>query len=87
MIYYAPTQNVLVETTGGGLDHTFEACGNVNLMRAALESCHMEWGECTVTGAAGAGQEISMRPFQLLEMPTGRVDHFGCIPVRNVAHL
>ena len=52
------------------LDYTFEAVGNVGLMRAALESCHKGWGECTVIGVAGAGQEISTRPFQLV---TGRV--------------
>ena len=39
-------------------------------MRAALEACHKGWGECTVIGVAGAGQEISTRPFQLV---TGRV--------------
>lgn len=66
----APIQDVLVEMTGGGLDYTFEAVGNVNLMRAALEACHKGWGESTVIGVAGAGQEISTRPFQLV---TGRV--------------
>jgi S-(hydroxymethyl)glutathione dehydrogenase/alcohol dehydrogenase len=65
-----PIQNVLVEMTDGGLDYTFEAVGNVNTMRAALEACHKGWGESTVIGVAGAGQEISTRPFQLV---TGRV--------------
>jgi S-(hydroxymethyl)glutathione dehydrogenase/alcohol dehydrogenase len=53
----------------GGADYTFE-CGNVNLMRAALESCHRGWGQSIIIGVAGAGQEISTRPFQLV---TGRI--------------
>jgi S-(hydroxymethyl)glutathione dehydrogenase/alcohol dehydrogenase len=60
----------LVDLTKGGADHTFECVGNVNLMRQALESCHKGWGESTIIGVAGAGQEISTRPFQLV---TGRV--------------
>jgi S-(hydroxymethyl)glutathione dehydrogenase/alcohol dehydrogenase len=54
----------------GGADYTFECVGNVNLMRAALESCHRGWGESVIIGVAGSGQEISTRPFQLV---TGRV--------------
>jgi len=54
----------------GGADYTFECVGNVNLMRAALESCHRGWGESIIVGVAGAGQEIATRPFQLV---TGRV--------------
>ena len=65
-----PIQDVLVELTGGGVDYAFECVGNVQLMRAALESCHKGWGECVVIGVAGAGEEISTRPFQLV---TGRV--------------
>ena len=60
----------LVELTRGGADYTFECVGNVNLMRQALECCHKGWGVCTIIGVAGAGQEISTRPFQLV---TGRV--------------
>ena len=59
----------LVEITGGGLDYTFECIGNVNTMRQALESCHKGWGESCIIGVAGAGKEISTRPFQLV---TGR---------------
>jgi S-(hydroxymethyl)glutathione dehydrogenase/alcohol dehydrogenase len=59
----------LVELTGGGADYSFEAVGNVKLMRQALECCHRGWGVSTVIGVAGAGQEISTRPFQLV---TGR---------------
>lgn len=65
-----PIQQVLVDMTDGGLDYTFECIGNVNTMRAALEACHKGWGESVIIGVAGAGQEISTRPFQLV---TGRV--------------
>ncbi len=60
----------LVELTGGGADYTFECIGNVEVMRAALESCHKGWGESVIVGVAPAGAEISTRPFQLV---TGRV--------------
>ena len=60
----------LVEVTGGGADYSFECIGNVNTMRQALECCHKGWGESVIIGVAGAGQEISTRPFQLV---TGRV--------------
>ncbi|KTC85981.1 MULTISPECIES: S-(hydroxymethyl)glutathione dehydrogenase/class III alcohol dehydrogenase [Legionella] len=62
--------NYLVELTKGGADYSFECVGKVNLMRQALECCHKGWGVCTIIGVAGAGQEISTRPFQLV---TGRV--------------
>jgi S-(hydroxymethyl)glutathione dehydrogenase/alcohol dehydrogenase len=60
----------LVELTGGGGDYTFDATGNVGVMRAALESAHKGWGESVIIGVAPAGAEISTRPFQLV---TGRV--------------
>ncbi|MBX3517605.1 MAG: S-(hydroxymethyl)glutathione dehydrogenase/class III alcohol dehydrogenase [Rhodospirillales bacterium] len=60
----------LVDLTGGGADYAFECVGNVKLMRQALECCHKGWGECIIIGVAGAGEEISTRPFQLV---TGRV--------------
>ncbi|MDH3584443.1 MAG: zinc-binding dehydrogenase, partial [Phycisphaerae bacterium] len=65
-----PIQNVLVEMTDGGVDYSFECIGNIHTMRAALECCHKGWGESTIIGVAGSGQEISTRPFQLV---TGRV--------------
>ncbi len=68
--YDKPIQEVIVELTDGGVDYSFECVGNVNLMRAALECCHKGWGESVIIGVAGAGQEISTRPFQLV---TGRV--------------
>jgi len=60
----------LVELTDGGADYSFECIGNVKVMRQALECCHKGWGVCTIIGVAGAGEEISTRPFQLV---TGRV--------------
>ena len=58
-----------MELTGGGVDYSFECVGNVELMRAALEATHIGWGQSVIIGVAGAGQEISTRPFQLV---TGR---------------
>ena len=60
----------IVDATGGGADFSFECIGNVHAMRQALECCHRGWGESIIIGVAGAGQEISTRPFQLV---TGRV--------------
>ena len=60
----------LVDLTKGGADYSFECIGNVDVMRQALECCHKGWGESVVVGVAGAGKEISTRPFQLV---TGRV--------------
>jgi S-(hydroxymethyl)glutathione dehydrogenase/alcohol dehydrogenase len=60
----------LVELTKGGADYSFECIGNVKVMRQALECCHKGWGQSIIIGVAGAGQEISTRPFQLV---TGRV--------------
>jgi S-(hydroxymethyl)glutathione dehydrogenase/alcohol dehydrogenase len=60
----------VMDLTGGGADFSFECIGNVHTMRQALECCHRGWGESVIIGVAGAGQEISTRPFQLV---TGRV--------------
>src|SRR6185295_296215 len=60
----------IVDLTGGGADYSFEAIGNVEVMRQALECCHRGWGVSVIIGVAGAGQEIKTRPFQLV---TGRV--------------
>ncbi|MDA8021665.1 MAG: S-(hydroxymethyl)glutathione dehydrogenase/class III alcohol dehydrogenase, partial [Gammaproteobacteria bacterium] len=65
-----PLQEVIVDMTDGGVDYSFECIGNVEVMRAALECCHKGWGESVIIGVAGAGKEISTRPFQLV---TGRV--------------
>ncbi|MBN8412292.1 S-(hydroxymethyl)glutathione dehydrogenase/class III alcohol dehydrogenase [Halomonas litopenaei] len=68
--YSDSIQQVIVDLTDGGVDYSFECIGNVNVMRSALECCHKGWGESIIIGVAGAGQEISTRPFQLV---TGRV--------------
>ncbi len=68
--YSDPIQQVIVDMTDGGVDYSFECIGNVNVMRSALECCHKGWGESVIIGVAGAGEEISTRPFQLV---TGRV--------------
>jgi S-(hydroxymethyl)glutathione dehydrogenase/alcohol dehydrogenase len=60
----------IVKMTDGGVDYSFECVGNVKLMRQALECCHKGWGQSIIIGVAGAGEEISTRPFQLV---TGRV--------------
>ncbi len=60
----------ITDLTSGGVDYSFECIGNVEVMRQALECCHKGWGESTIIGVAGAGQEIATRPFQLV---TGRV--------------
>ena len=60
----------ILELTKGGADYSFECIGNVQTMRQALECCHKGWGESIIIGVAGAGEEISTRPFQLV---TGRV--------------
>lgn len=65
-----PIQQVIVDMTEWGVDYSFECVGNVQLMRAALECAHRGWGQSIIIGVAGAGEEISTRPFQLV---TGRV--------------
>lgn len=60
----------IIDMTNGGVDYSFECIGNVDVMRQALECCHKGWGESVIIGVAGAGKEISTRPFQLV---TGRV--------------
>lgn len=67
--YDKPIQQVIVGMTKWGVDYTFDCTGNVEVMRAALECAHRGWGESCVIGVAGAGKEISTRPFQLV---TGR---------------
>lgn len=78
-----PIQDFLVEITDGGLDFTFDATGNVNVMRAALEACHKGWGVSTIIGVAAAGQEISTRPFQLVTGRTWRGTAFGGVKGRT----
>lgn len=70
-------QDHLVQLTDGGLDYTFECIGNVVTMRQALESAHKGWGVSVIIGVAGAGQEISTRPFQLVTGRTWKGTAFG----------
>ena len=67
----------LVDLTRGGADYAFECVGNVKLMRQALECCHRGWGTCVIVGVAGAGEEISTRPFQLVTGRTWKGTAFG----------
>jgi S-(hydroxymethyl)glutathione dehydrogenase/alcohol dehydrogenase len=78
-----PIQQVIVDLTDGGVDYSFECIGNVNLMRAALECCHKGWGESIIIGVAGAGQEISTRPFQLVTGRVWRGSAFGGVKGRS----
>ena len=81
--YDAPIQEVIVELTDGGVDYSFECIGNVHLMRQALECCHKGWGESVIIGVAGAGQEISTRPFQLVTGRVWRGSAFGGVKGRT----
>lgn len=74
---------VIVDMTDGGVDYSFECIGNVHLMRQALECCHKGWGESTIIGVAGAGQEISTRPFQLVTGRVWRGTAFGGVKGRS----
>ncbi|HEY7883626.1 MAG TPA: S-(hydroxymethyl)glutathione dehydrogenase/class III alcohol dehydrogenase [Cellvibrionaceae bacterium] len=81
--YDKPIQEVIVELTDGGVDYSFECIGNVNVMRQALECCHKGWGESVIIGVAGAGQEISTRPFQLVTGRVWRGTAFGGVKGRS----
>ncbi len=81
--YDKPIQDVIVELTDGGVDFSFECIGNVNTMRSALECCHKGWGESVIIGVAGAGQEISTRPFQLVTGRVWRGTAFGGVKGRS----
>ena len=81
--YEQPIQDVIVALTDGGVDYSFECIGNVNTMRSALECCHKGWGESVVIGVAGAGQEISTRPFQLVTGRVWRGSAFGGVKGRS----
>lgn len=78
-----PIQDVIIAMTDGGVDYSFECVGNVQLMRAALECSHKGWGESVIIGVAGAGQEISTRPFQLVTGRVWRGSAFGGVKGRT----
>ena len=79
----ASIQEVIVSMTDGGVDYSFECVGHVDVMRAALECCHKGWGESTIIGVAGAGQEIRTRPFQLVTGRVWRGSAFGGVKGRS----
>ncbi len=81
--YDKPIQDVIVELTEGGVDYSFECIGLTETMRSALECCHKGWGESTIIGVAGAGQEISTRPFQLVTGRVWRGSAFGGVKGRS----
>ena len=78
-----PIQDVIVEMTDGGVEYSFECIGNVDVMRSALECCHKGWGESVIVGVAGAGKEISTRPFQLVTGRVWRGTAFGGVKGRS----
>jgi len=73
----------LVNLTKGGADYSFECIGNVDVMRDALECCHKGWGTSVIIGVAGAGEEISTRPFQLVTGRNWRGSAFGGVRGRT----
>ena len=81
--YDKPVQEVIVEMTGWGVDHSFECIGNVDVMRSALECAHRGWGQSVIIGVAGAGQEISTRPFQLVTGRSWKGTAFGGVKGRS----
>jgi S-(hydroxymethyl)glutathione dehydrogenase/alcohol dehydrogenase len=81
--YDKPVQEVIVDLTDGGVDYSFECIGNTHTMRSALECCHKGWGESTIIGVAGAGQEITTRPFQLVTGRVWRGSAFGGVKGRS----
>ena len=81
--YDKPIQDVIVEMTDGGVEYSFECIGNVDVMRSALECCHKGWGESVIVGVAGAGKEISTRPFQLVTGRVWRGTAFGGVKGRS----
>ena len=81
--YSSPVQEVIIELTNGGVDYSFECIGNVGVMRQALECCHKGWGESIIIGVAGAGEEISTRPFQLVTGRVWRGSAFGGVKGRS----
>ncbi|MGD8429073.1 MAG: S-(hydroxymethyl)glutathione dehydrogenase/class III alcohol dehydrogenase [Ectothiorhodospiraceae bacterium] len=81
--YDASIQEVIVELTDGGVDYSFECIGNTHTMRSALECCHKGWGESTIIGVAGAGEEVCTRPFQLVTGRVWRGSAFGGVKGRS----
>ena len=74
---HANVVDAIVQLTDGGADYSFECIGNTTTMRQALECCHKGWGQSVIIGVAGAGQEISTRPFQLVTDREWKGSAFG----------
>lgn len=81
--YDSPIEQVIIDLTKGGVDYSFECIGNVHVMRSALECSHKGWGESIIIGVAGAGQEISTRPLQLMAGRVWRGSVFGGVKGRS----
>jgi len=81
--YQGAIASVIIDMTDGGVDYSFEAIGNTSTMRQALECCHKGWGESIIIGVAGAGDEISTRPFQLVTGRVWRGSAFGGVKGRS----
>jgi len=81
--FHSPIQHVILDMTRGGVDYSFECIGNVHAMRAALECCRSGWGQSVILGVAGAGQEISTRPSQLMSGRIWRGSVFGGVKGRS----
>jgi S-(hydroxymethyl)glutathione dehydrogenase / alcohol dehydrogenase len=78
----------IVEATGGfGADYTFEATGNVAVMRQAVESARMGWGLCTVAGVAGKGETLDIVPRFLITGRRVAGSSFGGIKGRDEVPL
>ena len=73
----------IVNMTDGGVDYSFECIGRTDNMRSALECCHKGWGESTIIGVAGAGEELNTRPFQLVTGRVWRGSAFGGVKGRT----
>lgn len=73
----------IIDMTNGGVEYSFECIGNVDVMREALECTRTGWGVSTIIGVAGAGQEISTRPFQLVTGRTWKGSAFGGVKGRS----
>jgi len=78
-----PVQEVIADLTGGGVDFSFEAIGNVITMRQALECCHKGWGESVIIGVASGQDCIQTRPFQLVTGRVWRGTAFGGVKGRS----
>jgi len=74
---------VIIDMLDGGADYSFECIGNVEVMKAALECCHIGWGESTIVGVAGAGEEIHTRPVNLVTGRVWRGTPFGDVKGRS----